>query len=76
MKTMKKKIRQIRNMRELDLVKENLEYRKTMHEDNIVKTSAKIVDGFTDKLKDLAFDLGMSMFTHLVSGLRKGKNNN
>ncbi|MFO8068067.1 MAG: hypothetical protein R6U11_10845 [Bacteroidales bacterium] len=48
----------IRNMRELQLVKQKLEYQEKLCEKEMAASTADIVDNMADKLKDVAFDLG------------------
>jgi hypothetical protein len=61
----------IKNMRELDLMREKLEYQELFYEKELVGNSAEIIDNVTDKLKDAAFDLGTKLLFQLVSPSKK-----
>lgn len=63
-------------MRELNLIKENLEYQQDRYEKKIFKKSAKIIDNLADYVKDIAFGLGTSMVLKLISGFNKRKKKN
>ncbi len=58
----------IRNMRELELMKENLEYRQILSEKKLLNSSVKIVDNVTDGLKGWAFEWGTSLVLRLFFG--------
>ena len=55
-------------MRELELMQENLEYQRLLSEKKLLGTSAKIVDNFTDSIKDWAFEFGTSVVLRLIRG--------
>ncbi len=61
----------IKNIRELELMKEKLEYQVLFYEKEMVGNSASIVDNITDKLKDAAFDLGLKLLLQLFTPSRK-----
>jgi len=61
----------IRSLTELRLYKEKLKYKELLLEKELVGNTADIVDHFSDKLKNLAFDLGK----HIVGLLFKHKHN-
>ncbi len=61
----------IKNIRELELMKEKLEYQVLFYEKEMVGNSASIVDNITDKLKDAAFDLGLKLLIQLFTPSRK-----
>ena len=58
-------------MQELDLLKVKLQYQQRLHEKNIAGASAKIIDNFSDSIRNIAFDLGTSVVARLISGLNK-----
>ena len=67
-KAKKNKMRRIRNMRELELMKENLEYQQLISERKLIGSSVKIVDDFADSLKSWAFEWGTSLALRLIRG--------
>jgi len=60
-------------MRELDLVIQNLKNQQVMHEKELVGSSAKVLGSITDKIQNLAFDLGSFAITQIISSFRKKK---
>lgn len=66
-------VKDIKSMRELDLVINNLKNHEVICEKNMVSSSAKVVDNLTDKIHDLAFDLGIAAITQIISIFRKRK---
>lgn len=66
-------MKRVRNMRELELMKENLEYRQLLSEQKLLGSSVAIVDNFTDGLKNWAFEFGTSLFVNLIHGSKKQK---
>jgi hypothetical protein len=60
-------------MRELELVQENLEYQRLLTEKKLLGNSAKIVDNFTDSIKDWAFEFGTAIVLRLIRGNSKEK---
>ena len=64
-------MKRVKNMRELELLKENLEYRQLLSEKKLIGSSVSIVDNFTDGLKDWAFEFGTSLFMNLIHGANK-----
>jgi len=63
----------IKNMRELDLMREKLKYKVLFYEKELVGNSADLVENVTDKLKDAAFDFGFRLMWQLISPLKKKK---
>lgn len=61
----------IRNLHELELVKQKLKYKEALNEKQLTDTTAKIVNNFTDGLKDFAFDLAMNIVLKLFAGKEK-----
>lgn len=61
----------IKNMRELELMKENLKYQQILTEKNLLSSSATIVDNFTDGIKTWAFEWGTSVAMKLIFGAKK-----
>ena len=58
----------IRNMRELELMKKNIEYQQLISEKKLLGSTANIVDDVTDGLKSWAFELGTSLALKLIYG--------
>lgn len=61
----------IKNLNELKLVKQKLKFQEMLYERDLSGTTTAIVDNLTDRLRDLAFDLGTTIITRLISGFRK-----
>ncbi|WP_319501111.1 hypothetical protein [uncultured Draconibacterium sp.] len=59
-------MKQVKNMRELELMKENLEYRQKLNEKQLLGSSVGIINNFTDGLKDWAFEFGTHLFLDLI----------
>jgi len=75
MKKMKSKTtnrRVVKNMRELEMLKENLQYQQLLSEKKLLNSSVKIIDSFSGTVKDWAFEFGLSLARHIFSG--SGKN--
>ena len=73
MKSKGNKIRSIRNMRELELMQRNLENQRLLSEKKLLGASAKIVDSFTDSLKEWMFEFGASMVFRLLNAKKHKK---
>ena len=61
-------MKRVKNMRELELMKENLEYRQKLNEKQLLGSSVGIINNFTDGLKDWAFEFGTHLFLDLIRG--------
>jgi hypothetical protein len=61
----------LKNMRELQLMKQKLEYQERLYEKEIAGSADDIVDNLTDKLRDLAFQFGAHLILRLIHGKRK-----
>lgn len=61
-------MKRVKNMRELELMKENLEYRQKLNEKQLLGSSVGIIHNFTDGLKDWAFEFGTHLFLDLIRG--------
>lgn len=61
-------MKRVKNMRELELIKENLEYRQQLNEKQLLGSSVAIINNFTDGLKDWAFEFGTHLFLDLIRG--------
>lgn len=61
----------LKNMRELQLMKQKLEYQERLYEKEITGSTADILDNLTDKLRDLAFQFGSHLVLQLIHGKRK-----
>lgn len=56
----------IKNMRELNLMKQKLEYQEKLYEKELTASTADVVDNLADKLRDVAFDLGSRLILRLL----------
>lgn len=63
---MKDKLTNIRNMRELSFYKQNLKYKAKIYEKEVAGISEDIVDNFTDKLKDLTFNVSSRLIARFL----------
>lgn len=61
----------IKNMRELQLVKQKLQYQEQLMEKEIIGTSTEIIEHFSEKLKDFAFELSMRLILQLFRKKQK-----
>lgn len=61
-------MKRVRNMRELELLKENLEYRMTVSEKKLLGSAATTINNFTDGLKDWALKFGTSLVINFIRG--------
>ncbi len=61
----------MKNMRELQLLKQKLEYQEKLYEKEITGSTADIVENLTDKLRDLAFQFGSHLILQLIHGKSK-----
>jgi len=65
----------IKNMRELDLMREKLKYQELLYEKELVESSGELVESVTDKLKDAAIEIGTRLLLRLFSSAKKKKAN-
>lgn len=63
----------VKNMRELNLVKNNLEYRELLYEKELTESTADMVNTFGDKLKDFAFEVGTKLVLVLFKRNKNSK---
>ena len=63
----------VRNMRELGMLKKQLKYQEELYEKQIVGSTADIVENLTDKLRDIAMDMGTRVIVDLITGRRHHK---
>lgn len=63
----------IRNMRELKLIKKQLQYKEQLYEKELIGSSANIFENLGDSLRDFAFEFGMKLATRLVTGYWRHK---
>lgn len=64
-------MKRVKNMRELELLKENLKYRLSISEKNLLGSSVGIIDNVTDGLKDWAFEFGTSLVMNFIRRSQK-----
>jgi hypothetical protein len=69
----KVKMKAVRNMRELSMLKKQLKYQEELYEKQIVGSTADIVENLTDKLRDIAMDMGTRVIVDLITGRRHYK---
>ena len=58
---MKDKLKNIRNMRELSLYKQNLEYKAKIYEKEVAGVSEDIIDNFANKVKELTLNIATKL---------------
>ncbi|MFW6246271.1 MAG: hypothetical protein ACOC13_02350, partial [Tangfeifania sp.] len=58
----------IRNMRELKLMKKQLQYKEQLYEKEMIGSSASVFENLGDSIRDFAFEFGMKLATRLVTG--------
>lgn len=63
----------VRNMRELSMLKKQLKYQEELYEKQIAGSTADIVENLTDKLRDIAMDMGTRIIVDLITGRRHHK---
>ena len=66
----------IKNIRELNLLKQKLEYQEKLYEKEVTLSAAEIVDNLALKLRDVAFDLSVRLILQLIKPGRKHNNSN
>lgn len=69
----KVKMKAVRNMRELSMLKKQLKYQEELYEKQIVGSTADIVENLTDKLRDIAMEMGTRIIIDLITGRRHHK---
>jgi hypothetical protein len=62
-------MKNFKNLTELNLYKQKLKYKELLLEKELAGKTVDLVEYFSDKLKDVAFDLGK----HLIGLFFKGK---
>jgi len=63
----------IRNMRELKLMKKQLQYKEQLYEKEMIGSSANVFENLSDSIRDFAFEFGMKLATRLVTGYWRHK---
>lgn len=63
----KGKLKNIKSLRELSLYRQNLKYKEKLYEKEVAGISEDIVDNFSDKLRDLTFNLTSRLFAQFFS---------
>ena len=58
-------------MRELDLMREKLEYQELFYEKELIGNSAGIINNVTDKLKDAAVDFATRLLLQIILPSKK-----
>jgi hypothetical protein len=66
----------IRNIRELNLMKQKLEYQEKLYEKELTLSAAEIVDNLALKLRDLAFDMSLRLLFQLIKSIRTADDSN
>jgi len=67
------KTKTIRNIRELRLMKQKLNYQQKLYEKEINTSTADLIDNLTDKMKEAAFDLSSRLLLQFIKSKRKIK---
>ena len=67
-------MKSIRNLRELRMMKKQLQYKEQLFEKEMVGSSAGVIENLGDQLRDFAFEFGMKLATRLVTGYWRHKN--
>lgn len=68
---MRSKLKNIKNTRELDLYKQNLEYRVKIYEKEVAGITEDVIDNFTDKIKDFTFNLAFKLVSEFFKKKEK-----
>lgn len=63
----------IRNMRELKMMKKQLQYKEQLYEKEMIGSSANVFVNLSDSIRDFAFEFGMRLATRLVTGYWRHK---
>ena len=63
-------MKQVRNMRELNMMRQKLEYQTKLYEKEIADSSSDVVENLMDKAKDVLFDVGFRIFYKLIRSRR------
>ena len=66
-------MKSIRNMRELKMMKKQLQYKEQLFEKEMVGSSAGVLENLGDQLRDFAFEFGMRLATRFITGHWKHK---
>jgi hypothetical protein len=66
----------IKNMRELNLMKQKLEYQEKLYEKELTISATEVVDNLTLKLRDAAFDMSVRLILQLINRGSKHNNSN
>jgi len=61
-------------MRELKLMKKQLQYKEQLYEKEMIGSSANVFENLSDSIRDFAFEFGMKLATRLVTGYWRHKN--
>ncbi len=65
-------MKRIKNMAELDLLRQKLKYKELLLEKNLIGSTADLTDHFVVRIKDFAFDFGVHAVQYLFD-FRKHK---
>jgi len=63
-------------MRELNLMKQKLEYQEKLYEKELTISATEVVDNLTLKLRDAAFDMSVRLILQLINRGSKHNNSN
>jgi hypothetical protein len=69
-------MRKIRNKRELELMKKNLELEQMMYEKRLLSNTTAFVTDFTDGLKSAAIEWGVELALRILFGSRNQQTEN
>jgi len=65
-----------KNIHEIKLMKHKLKLQEHLSERDLSSSASAIVENLTDRIKDLAFDLGSRIVLQIFSGFRKRDSGN
>ena len=67
-------MKKIKNLTELELYKQKLKFKEKLLEREIVGNTSDLIEHFSDKLKDYAFDLGTKLVWLIFKNKKHEKN--
>ena len=73
MKPKKSSMGKIKNMKELELMRDKLKFQEKFIEKELIKSSANVLDNLSNKIKDLAFDFGTNLTSQIITFFRTRK---
>ena len=74
MKTTKINAKSFRNIHEMKLLKQKLEFQEKLLEKEITGSFAAIFDSFTNSLRNISYQFGFQLLSGLYKSLKKRRN--